>query len=119
MNPEVMRKLRKDKGLSLKQLAEKTDISFSAIGMYERGEAAPSSEKFQKIAEVLGVSMEKLLGKTTIPIGDLDSTALEEISKNKAIEIIAKQQDSIACQQELIVAQQKTIGKLVDILGKQ
>lgn len=119
MNTNMMRKIRKERGLTLKELAEKTHISFSAISMYERGEIDPSSEKLQKIAEELGVSMETLLGKVAFPQAEIDARTEEEKSVCRALMIIEKQQDTIANQNNLLSEQQKTISTLVGIMGRE
>ncbi len=46
--------------ISQEQLAEKIPISASAISHYEKDRHLPSVETLEKIAEVLGVSVEKL-----------------------------------------------------------
>ena len=46
--------------ISQEQLAEKIPISASAISHYEKDRHRPSVETLEKIAEVLGVSVEEL-----------------------------------------------------------
>ena len=46
--------------LSQEQLADRIPISAGAIGHYENGRHQPSVETLEKIAEVLGVSVEEL-----------------------------------------------------------
>lgn len=52
--------LRRQKGWSQGQLAEKLNISPSAMGMYEQGRREPSVQLLAALAEVFGVSMEYL-----------------------------------------------------------
>lgn len=49
-----IRKLRKDNGLTLKQLAAGCDLSPNAISLVERGEVAPTVITLCKIAHALG-----------------------------------------------------------------
>ncbi len=57
-----IRQLRKDKGMTLEQLAEKTDSSKGYIWELENRETKrPSAEKLQKIADILGVTTVFLL----------------------------------------------------------
>lgn len=57
-----MRRLRKDKGLTLDRLAELSNSSKSYIWELEnRNPARPSADKLGKIAEQLGVTIEYLL----------------------------------------------------------
>lgn len=45
---------RRDKHLSISQLAEKTGISRNYLSLIERNEANPTVEMLEKIAEALG-----------------------------------------------------------------
>lgn len=59
---EKIQKLRKEKGLTLEQLADLTDSSKSYIWELEnKNPPRPSAEKLSKIATQLGVTMEYLL----------------------------------------------------------
>jgi len=65
--------LRKRDGLSQVQLAEKTGLKRSAIGMYETGKREPDFETLETFADFFNVNMDTLLGKeskSTKPIGD-------------------------------------------------
>jgi transcriptional regulator with XRE-family HTH domain len=68
--------IRKEKGLSQGELADKVDSTSITIGRYERDEVKPSIEVASKIAIVLGVSLDYLAGITD---SDLDSTVLNKI----------------------------------------
>lgn len=54
---EKIRKLRKEKGLTQKQLGNLCDMADSAIRRYENGHANPKIETLRKIADVLGVDV--------------------------------------------------------------
>ena len=59
---EKLKKLRKEKGLTLDQLAERTGSSKSYIWELENKKPPrPSADKLSKIATELGVTMEYLL----------------------------------------------------------
>lgn len=51
--PENLYKLRKEKGLSQKKLAEMAGLSQAAIYYWEKGERKPKSEQLLKLAEAL------------------------------------------------------------------
>jgi transcriptional regulator with XRE-family HTH domain len=55
--------LRKTKGLSQADLANKNDISQVMVGKYERGDTIPSFEVAKRIADVLEVSLDFLVGE--------------------------------------------------------
>ena len=48
--------------MSQKELAEKIDVSASAVNQYEKGDKVPSSEKIISLAKSLGVSSDYILG---------------------------------------------------------
>lgn len=56
-----IRKYRNTKKLRQEDLAEKTDLSVTYIGMIERGEKIPSLETFISIVNALGVSADMIL----------------------------------------------------------
>lgn len=56
-----IRKYRNAKKLRQEDLAEKTDLSVTYIGMIERGEKIPSLETFISIVNALGVSADMIL----------------------------------------------------------
>lgn len=73
--------LRKKHNLSQAALGKKVDTSGDIIGRYERDIMTPSIEVIMKIADALNVSIDFLVGKTTL---ELDSNVLkrvEEVSK--------------------------------------
>jgi len=55
-----IRQLRKENGLTLRQLALGCDLSSNAISLVERGQVAPTVETLCKIAHALGVSASTL-----------------------------------------------------------
>lgn len=61
-----IRKLRKERGLTLKRLSELTGLAPSLISKYENGDRHPKIENWQKLADYFGVSVEYLQGKTFI-----------------------------------------------------
>ena len=56
--------LRKRKGLSQQELAEKTGLTRSAIGMYETGKRNPDLETLEMFADFYNVDMNTLTGGT-------------------------------------------------------
>lgn len=62
---ERLKKLRKQRGLTQKQLAVAVGIGQTAIANYEQGNRRPDSQGLLAIAEALEVSVDVLLGHTT------------------------------------------------------
>ena len=59
-----LRTLLDEKGMRHKELAEKTGVHEAAISLFCRGKRLPKDNTLQKIAEVLNVSTDELLGNT-------------------------------------------------------
>ena len=62
---ENLKNLRKNSGYTQQDFASKLGISASAIGMYEQGRREPDQKLLLKMAQVLGVSVDRLLGEET------------------------------------------------------
>jgi transcriptional regulator with XRE-family HTH domain len=58
----VIRNLRRQRGLSLREVAERAQLSASFLGAVERGESDISVGRLSLIAEVLGHDLASLLG---------------------------------------------------------
>ena len=58
---KLIRKLRKKKGLSLRQLAEKVSVSFVNIAHIENGRIVTSEEVIKELAKALDYDVDKLL----------------------------------------------------------
>ena len=86
---------RKRKGISQDELAQHLGTKGPVIGRYERDEMKPSIEVASKMAELLDVSLDFLVGKTDVL---LDSKIL-----NRIVEI-----------QKLSTDEQKTVFSLLD-----
>ena len=62
---DMLKHLRMREGYSQAELADKLNISKSAISMYEVGKREPDFETLEKIADLFNVDMNFLLGKNT------------------------------------------------------
>ncbi|MBQ8404322.1 MAG: helix-turn-helix domain-containing protein [Clostridia bacterium] len=58
---EIISSLRKEKGYTQKELAEKMNVTDKAVSKWERGVACPDVGSLARLAEVLGVSTDVLL----------------------------------------------------------
>lgn len=62
---EILKKLRKDAGMSQEQLGNRIGVSKSTIGMYEQGQRMPQNDSILKeLATLFSVSIDYLLGYT-------------------------------------------------------
>jgi transcriptional regulator with XRE-family HTH domain len=73
--------IRKKKGLSQADLGKLIGTSGDVIGRYERGDISPSIEVVSKLADALEVSVDYLIGKTTLELDKQAVKRLEDISK--------------------------------------
>ncbi len=55
-------RLRKEKDMTQPALADKMGVSFQAVSNWERGASMPDIGKLPELAEILGVSVDELLG---------------------------------------------------------
>lgn len=95
--------LRKEAGLSQAELAQRLQISASAMGMYEQGRREPSAQMLVGLAQTLGVTTDYLL--TGIPAPD-QREDLEKMILNRiatADRRLEKRPDRPFSRQELAV----------------
>lgn len=58
-----IKQLREAAGLSQRELGKRIGISGPAVAMWESGENRPSLTNLEKLADVLGVSIDAILGR--------------------------------------------------------
>ena len=71
-------KARKDRGLTQCQLAQKTGITPASICLIEQGKRIPTISVLYRIAQILMVSLDYLVGRE-------DKTSIENAAKNPAL----------------------------------
>lgn len=81
----------KENGLFREELAKKIGTSGPIVGRYERGDMMPSVEIATKIADALTVSLDFLVGKSSLIVKDVNILErMEDIAKlpeDKKIEL--------------------------------
>lgn len=80
MNKKI-RKIRKIKGITLKELSEKTNLSTSFISQIERGISDMTITSLKKIADALEVSMREFFEE------EVDTSFTKKKEKQKSIQI--------------------------------
>ena len=58
---EIISYLRKEKGMTQSDLAEKMNVTDKAVSKWERNLSCPDVNTIPKLAEILGISVEELL----------------------------------------------------------
>lgn len=74
---------RKNKGIRQEELAEKLGTKGPAIGRYERDEMKPSIDAAAKMADILDVSLDWLVGHTDLELDKGMMRRIEEVTKMK------------------------------------
>ena len=100
---ERLKELRKQAHLTQVELAKKLGIGQSSYADWERGKKKPTQENLVKIAQVLNVSIDYLVGNSEEKSDELDNIALlfrmtskgltekeKEIFKKELIEFMEK-----------------------------
>ena len=72
---------RKKKGISQEELAEQLGTKGPAVGRYERDEMKPSIEAAAKMAELLGVSLDWLVGHTDLELDREMINRVQEVTR--------------------------------------
>lgn len=65
---DMLTYLRKRQGLTQQQLADRLNLSRSAIGMYETGKREPEIEVLEAFADFYNVDMNTLTGRSPAPV---------------------------------------------------
>lgn len=73
---ERLKDLRKDTGLTQVDVASRLGISQPAYASWERGVKKPTQENLVKIAQILNVSVDYLVGNSEERTGELDNIEL-------------------------------------------
>lgn len=77
-----LREARKSSGMTQKEVAQKVGIARSTYALYETGERSPDVEVVKKLAKVLGVSGDYLIGNAEVKRA-VKYTALFEMMERK------------------------------------
>ena len=67
---EIISTLRKEKGMTQKELADKLGITDKAVSKWERDVSFPDTATIPKLAEILGVSVEELMNVKIAPVSE-------------------------------------------------
>lgn len=73
----AIRKARKDRKLTIEQVATEVGIARASMNQWELGTTSPSHRNLLKLAAVLGVSVESLVSGSVAPTEEVASTSVE------------------------------------------
>lgn len=120
MNSKRLRELRKEKGLTMKELGEMFGVSEATISLYENGKRTPNDALKKKLADFFKVSVDYLLGLSNYKnifdkfdaIYDIEKLAAEvkELEKNSDPNYI-----NVSA---LTYEEKETIGLLIENIDK-
>ena len=90
---ETIASLRKEKGMTQNELAEKMNVTDKAVSKWERDLSCPDINTISKLADILGVSVEELLKAkkkdyTNDRIKDLINLILKAVSMAMGIAVL-------------------------------
>ena len=83
MLSENIKALRKQKGYSQEQLAEKLNVVRQTVSKWEKGYSVPDADMLEEMAEIFEVEVGELLGKE--PIAETEISALSEVANQLTI----------------------------------
>lgn len=70
MNGELLRRLRKQRGFTIAEAAERVGISRQSLSNYERGVREPSLKILITMSDLYQISLDELAGKKSLGIGN-------------------------------------------------
>ena len=85
-----IRLFRKKAGLTQEQLAESLDVSFQAVSSWENEVYLPDVERLTKIAECLGIGVNRLLEETKLPEWTLRERLADEAHMHTMLKAMLK-----------------------------
>lgn len=65
---EIISTLRREKGMTQKELADMLNITDKAVSKWERDIACLDTQTIPKLAEILGISVEELMNAKSAPV---------------------------------------------------
>ena len=80
---EIVSTLRREKGMTQKELANKLNITDKAVSKWERDVAYPDTQTIPKLAEILDISVEDLMNAKLEPADGQRRTGCLDIKKSR------------------------------------
>lgn len=114
MLKDNLKQIRESKGLTKRELCEKTGISERAYLTYEYGEREPKISVIEKLADFYGVTVDYLLGRDTVlnPFVEILSRISENSKTMDVIEMYGQLPENV--QQAIIDFMSSLLDKRTD-----
>lgn len=96
--------LRKQKNMTQSELADAMGVSFQAVSNWERGNSMPDISKLAELTEILGTTIDELLGKK--------NSAVERLAADEDADMTGISRDEIAEAAE--IAKPRTLEKMAE-----
>ena len=90
-----LREARKNSGMTQKEVAQKVGVARSTYALYETGERSPDVEVVKKLAEVLGVSGDYLIGNIKTKRRTRYTVLFEKMEQKYGIERLTAYMDAL------------------------
>ena len=104
MMSENLKRLRKEKGLTQVELAEKLNLSQSTIASWENGKRRPDLDSLPVIADFFGVTVGEIYGQDEAPTAEDEAWAIRErLRRDPAYRLLFDAADN-ACPEHLRAA---------------
>lgn len=87
MLSQNLKTIRKNKGFTQEDLANRLHVTRQTISKWEKGYSVPDADLLSKLADELDVSVSELLGKDEIPAEETDSLANQLARINEQLSI--------------------------------
>lgn len=87
MLDQNLKTIRKNKGFTQEELANRLHVTRQTISKWEKGYSVPDADLLSKLADELDVSVSELLGKDEIPAEETDSLANQLARINEQLSI--------------------------------
>ncbi len=106
MLQENLKNLRKQKGYSQEELADRLGVVRQTISKWEKGQSVPDSEMLMKLADIFEVTVSQLLG----------STIMEEHQPDRVAEQLARINEQLVIKNRRARRIWKTIAIVVGVV---
>lgn len=125
---DSLTKIRKEKGISRKDLAEQLDIPYTTLRNYETDQREPGHKLLIKIANLLSVSVDELVGypgkKETAPLYSSEAIKLAQDydfldSHGKKIVRMVTDEEKNRCLSDLKERQQQNVTETSEEIGAE